>query len=230
MPAWNKFTEKHLSNIFRRLKERRVILFVKKLNLGSEDTILDLGSEDGAYLAQFYPYPSRITLADINESAMKKGVKKFGLGGYQLITEEGTLPFQDKQFSAVWCNSVIEHVTVKKDQLNIKNSEFIEESHRHQNNFANEIKRVAQKYFVQTPYVHYPIESHSWMPFIPYLTQRQRCFIARVFKAFWIKQWSADFYLYNRSRFESAFIDADEFFLEKTLGVTKSMIAIRTKI
>lgn len=226
--SWNELTERYISNIFIKLKEARVKLFIEKLNLGPKDTVLDLGSEDGSYLAMFYPYRSNIHLADIRADKMDAGVKRYGLGGYTVIKENEPLPFADRQFSAVWCNSVIEHVTINKTNLcNISNQDFIAQATAHQSKFANEIKRVARKYFVQTPNIHYPIESHSCLPLIPYLTQQQRCILARILKKIWIKQWSADFYLYNLPRYKQDFDDASEFIPEKTFGITKSLIALR---
>lgn len=57
--------------------------------------------------------------------------------------------FQPGQFDMVFSNSVIEHVG--------------DESKRAM--FAREIRRISNRYWVQTPYKHYPIEAHSGMPF-----------------------------------------------------------------
>jgi len=99
---WNLRTEEFISNIFNKSKEARVRLFMEKLKLGPNDSILDLGSEDG-------------------------------LGGYTIRKENEPRPFSDNQFSAVWCNSVIEHVTLNKDSLcDIKKMDFIVHSTKHQ--------------------------------------------------------------------------------------------------
>lgn len=225
---WNKYTEKWLSNITSEMKKRRVEMFVNMLELGPDDTILDLGSEDGSYLATYYPYRSNIVLADISEPPMAAGVKKYGLGGYKVINQDATLPFSDQFFDAIWCNSVIEHVTIDKAELsNAKNKDFYRLAEISQKKFASEINRVGKKYFVQTPYVHFPIESHSWLPFIQYLDHPTRVTLSKVLKKYWLKQWSSDFYLYNKQRFKGHFPDASLIFEEKACGLCKSLIAVR---
>lgn len=228
---WAKYTEYKISGVFERLKAQRIKLFIEKLNLGSNDKILDLGSEDGAYLAKYYPYPHNITIADIYEPPMVEGVKKHGLGGYRVIPIAGRLPIEDGEFSAVWCNSVIEHVTIPREELGeVSNSEFKERAEAHQREFASEIRRIARSYFVQTPNVHFPIESHSILPLIPYMPHTVRFKLGNVLKKVWIKQWTADFYLYDKARFMRHYEDASEIVEEKAFGLVKSYIAIRKKV
>jgi hypothetical protein len=52
--------------------------------------------------------------------------------------------FSDAQFDLCLSNSVIEHFSTLRDQLNA----------------ANEIRRVARGYFVQTPNIYFPLEPH----------------------------------------------------------------------
>ena len=217
-----------MSRFFEGLKSKRVQLFVEKLGLGPDDVVLDLGSEDGSYLSKYYPYPHNIIIADIHEPPMKRGVEKHGLGGYRLISPDGPLPFEDKEFRAVWCNSVIEHVTVARDELgNISSKDFVDQAEEHQSRFAKEIMRVAQAYFVQTPNKHFPIESHSIMPLIAYLPHATRYRLSQRVKKFWVKQWTADFHLYDRKRFRRHYPDATEYCDERAFGLSKSLIAIR---
>jgi len=228
MSNWNKKTEAWLSNISANLKKKRVELFIETLNLGPNDIILDLGSEDGSYLSSYYPYPENIVLADIFEEPMKKGVIKYKLKDYVVIPKDGPMPIKDQEYNAVWCNSAIEHVTVERSEMcDISNKEFIERGNEHQKRFAMEISRISKKYFVQTPYLHFPVEAHSWLPFMHYLTQPQRCYLSRVLKKVWVKQWSADFYAYNRKRFYQHFPDATEMLTERAFLMPKSIIAVK---
>lgn len=227
--SWQTRSEEKLSRVFEKLKKRRVELFVEKLRLSGTHIVLDLGSEDGSYLAKYYPYPENIVIADIHESPMKRGVEKFGLKGYRVLTPQGRLPFEDTEFDAVWCNSVIEHVTVPRTELaEISSSEFVKRAEEHQSEFAREIERVSKGYFVQTPNVHFPIESHSFLPLVAYMPHSAHYRTSQILKRFWVKQWTADFHLYNKQRFRRHFGGATEFLEEKALGLTKSFIAVRT--
>jgi len=232
MPKWNQFTEEHLGKITRRVKQRRVDFFVKVLDLGPNDRVLDLGSEDGSYLGTSYPFPGKITLADIpaKEKSMKMGVEKFGLNGFKILPLDGGLPFADLEFDVVWCNSVIEHVTVDRDeQETLSDPEFVRRAAAHQAAFAREIARVGKKYFVQTPYKHFPVESHSWFPFVQYAPQPVRTRLARIMKKVWVKQWKADFHLYDMNRFRREFGDATGVFYERALFLPKALIAYKSR-
>lgn len=228
-PNWQKKSERWASSFFDHLKSKRVTLFVEKLRLGPDDIVLDLGSEDGSYLAKYYPYPENVIIADIDEAPLKDGVRRYGLRGYRVISPNGPLPFRDKEFDAVWCNSVIEHVTVSRDQLgDLTNNDFIQRADLHQEQFAKEIARTSNAYFVQTPNKHFPIESHSILPLVAYFPHPLRYRLSTLMKRIWIKQWTSDFYLYDRRRFRHHFSDATAFLDETSLGITKSFIAVRT--
>jgi hypothetical protein len=64
------------------------------------------------------------------------------------------LPFDDNAFDVAYSNSVIEHVRTWENQVR----------------FAAEIRRVAPRYYVQTPNAAFPIEPHvmglgiQWLP------------------------------------------------------------------
>lgn len=61
--------------------------------------------------------------------------------------------FQDREFDIVFSNSVIEHVGDDAQQERM----------------AREIMRVGKAYFVQTPNLFFPIESHSCMPLYQFM-------------------------------------------------------------
>lgn len=58
---------------------------------------------------------------------------------------------------------MIEHVTVPKARVWELRSgvQFRREARERQRAFADEVRRLGRQYFVQTPYRHFPIESHS---------------------------------------------------------------------
>jgi len=93
-------------------------------------------------------WPNRITLADIHEGPMRRGAGRFGFEGWMLLSGDGTVPVKDRAFDAVWCNSVIEHVTVPRSELpGMSDREFLDRSEATQARFAREIARIASGYF-----------------------------------------------------------------------------------
>ena len=170
--------------ISKKAREKRAVVFRDSFLLNENTKILDLGSEIGtninAVLQETSVKPENVFIADIDSSFIKKGAKIYG---YQpvLINESEKLPFVDGFFDIVYCSSVIEHVTVEKEEVwtLLSGKKFKERSLIRQKEFAEEIRRLGKQYFVQTPYKHFPIESHSWLPFVGWLPRK---FQVRVLK------------------------------------------------
>ena len=192
------------------------------------EIILDLGGGDGGALAKLYPYPENIILADIDEVQIDYGVKKYGLGESLLLDESGCIPLESKSIDVVFCNSVIEHATIDKEQIwNLKNgTKFKTLALKRQTEIASEIIRVGKKYWVQTPYRHFLFETHTWLPGFQYLSHPLQIEIIKFFNQFWIKKTSPDFYLLSKSEARSLFPQSEIIF-EKVFGLPKSLI-IRT--
>jgi SAM-dependent methyltransferase len=73
------------------------------------------------------------------------------------------LPFSDGEFDLAYCSSVIEHVPPERRAA-----------------FAAEVKRVARRWFVQTPARSFPIEPHSLLPGAHWLPPGLRRFYWRL--------------------------------------------------
>lgn len=163
-------TEKLLARIRTSSRQRRAKMFLNNFALTSETKILDLGGWNGvhihAVLKNSPVQPANVYIADIDEQGVKQAAENFGFIPI-VIPETGPLPFPDKFFDIVFCSSVIEHVTVPKDSVwtMVSGRIFREEAQRHQSEFAREIIRLGNGYFVQAPYRWFPIETHSWLPF-----------------------------------------------------------------
>lgn len=223
-----------LKKIFKAYSEKfhgpRRKLFLDVLKPGSEDKIIDLGGEDGERIARIVTglQVHSVTIADISATHFEDIKSKYNYSTV-LISESDNLPFKDKEFDIVFCNSVIEHVTALKSNIwGIKDDkEFKEISIRRQKKFADEIRRIGKGYFVQTPNKYFIIESHTWLPGVMAILPRP-VFLKtlRFFNLFWPKRADPDFNLLTYKEMQELFPDAD-IYREKSLGFTKSLIAIK---
>jgi hypothetical protein len=193
-------------------------------------SILDLGGYDGRYMDYLKKkYPDiQVTIADQD----RQGLLVAGKKGYNTIFLDGAekkpLPFSNKQFDLVFCNSVIEHVTIKKDIVwdTKDTADFKRKSWEIQKHFANEIERISKNYFVQTPNRNFFIEHHSWLPFIQFLPRNLLVKFLRFSNKFWIKQTAPDWNLLDAAELESLF-PSSTILKEKFLFMNKSLIAYK---
>lgn len=127
--------------------------------------------------------------------------------------------FPDFHFDFVHSNSVIEHVGRWNDMAAM----------------ATEIRRLAPRYYVQTPYHWFPIEPHAVFPFFHWMpiSWRYRIVMNRAI-GFWSRQSDLgkamntieDAILLDKRQMRFLFPDA-KIVGEKFFGLTKSLIAIR---
>jgi len=85
---------------------------------------------------------------------------------YTYVLGDGTnLKYADREFDIAYSNSVIEHLSAYKNQQK----------------FANEMRRVGQKVWCQTPARWFFIEPHYITPFIHFFSKRMAtCAIAKL--------------------------------------------------
>ncbi|MCH8904285.1 MAG: methyltransferase domain-containing protein [Bacteroidetes bacterium] len=213
-------------------RKKRGELFVRTLSLQKTDCLLDLGGGNGSYIYEILANEEigNVTISDISESDLSYAEQKFGYKT-SLLDEGKKLPFSDNEFDIIFCNSVIEHVTLpKKDIWSFKSTKaFKELSLKRQGEFANEIRRIGKSYFVQTPYKYFIIESHSWLPgIIAILPRNIQISLIRFFNKFWMKKTSPDWNLLTFKDMQQLFPEA-QIYREKSLGLTKSLVAIKAK-
>lgn len=125
-----------------------------------DSIILDVGIADKEYspfdnyFEKRYPYPHRITALSIHP------LKEFSKQYPEIKTvtyNGGEFPFENKHFSLVVSNAVIEHVGSFQKQLL----------------FIYEMKRVGYQFFFTTPAKEFPIEMHTNYPFIHWLSDKK---------------------------------------------------------
>jgi SAM-dependent methyltransferase len=124
---------------------------------------------------------------------------------------DGTkLRYADGEFPVVYSNSVIEHVPQEFQQA-----------------FADETRRVGQRYFVQTPNRWFPIEPHYQTPLFHFLPVRAQKWLNRHFTIGWREKghWE-DVTLLSARDLGRLFPDA-EIHRERLFGLTKSLMAVR---
>jgi hypothetical protein len=125
--------------------------------------------------------------------------------------------FKDKEFAVVFSNSVIEHVG----------------SYEEQRRMAAEVRRIGERYCVQTPNRYFPIEPHVLLPFFQFLPFSVRIFILAHFRTPWgwklkdeqeAVEYVRGIRLLNEREMRELFPGA-KIYKEKFLGLTKSLIA-----
>ena len=223
---------KKLFSIYHKMwAKEKINLFIENINLPINSSVLDLGGGNGSYMKQLtniqenFNILNDILIADIDEKSLKKAREK----GFKTKTIDGSkvnLPFKDSEFDCIFCNSVIEHVTISKNDVwKIKN-DFKKRSLLIQKNFANEICRCSKSYYVQTPHRHFPVEAHTWFPFIGYLPRIMQVLFIKFLNKFWIKKTAPDWNLLDETQMKEFFPDAKIFVIKK-MGFKKEIIAIK---
>jgi len=131
----------------RRQRQKRMQLFIDRMGLRGGERIIDLGG-----LAAFWndcPLPLEITIVNLPGSGLRENPDPRHKVSY-VEGDACNLDFvADDSFDIAFSNSVIEHVGP------VGNQEA----------FAREARRVAPRYWVQTPSIWFPIEAHNHMPF-----------------------------------------------------------------
>jgi 2-polyprenyl-3-methyl-5-hydroxy-6-metoxy-1,4-benzoquinol methylase len=134
----------------RRFRERRYVVFTQAVALEPTDTIIDVGCAGGSGLEAFN-HENPITGLDLREQNRERFLAWPNTVDY-VVGDALSMPFTDKQFDVAFSNSVIEHLAVD-DRAR----------------YSDEIRRVASRYFVQTPNKWFPIEPHYMLPLFQFL-------------------------------------------------------------
>lgn len=225
------FVKRIVDRIRVRARAKRAAVFRKSFHIGAGTRILDIGSEDGSAIAAVLEgsgvIPENVYIADIDAAAVARGSQRYGFKSVP-IPESGRLPFEDSFFDIVYCSSVIEHVTLPKTRVweEVSGTRFREVARKRQQGFAAEIRRLGKAFFVQTPNKWFPVESHTWLPFVGYLPRRLLVPLLRLTNRIWVKRTTPDWHLLTESEMRSLFPDAT-IQRERVAGLTKSIMAIK---
>lgn len=222
--------QKFISHVRTASRHKRSALFHATFELDENTRILDLGGANGihvhALLSGTAVRPANVHVADTDHAAVQVAADRFGYVPVPLGAGEA-LPYEDGWFDIVLCSSVIEHVTVPAAEIWTERSgaRFGLRARAQQAAFARELVRVGRGYFVQVPCRWFPVETHTWLPFVAYLPRSWQCAIIAVSNRIWIKQTVPDFYLPTAAEMRGYFPQA-KLCRERFMGFTKSLIAI----
>ena len=207
----------------------RAELFVRLMAPRPGARVLDLGGQDGSFMVRIRERADvDVTVADIGD-APHEAARRHGFRA--VILEEGRpLPFADGEFDVVFCNSVIEHVTVPKQdciERRFANRDWVAASLASQTAFARELVRVGRGYFVQTPHRAFPIEAHTWLPGVGWLPHNATVAVVQVSDRFWVKHCGyVDWNLLDERQMRELFPGA-RLHVERVAGLPKSIVAYR---
>jgi ubiquinone/menaquinone biosynthesis C-methylase UbiE len=209
------------NNIFRKRRVKRLNTLIDHyVKLNGVCTIIDIGGTASFWHTWKDHFDfEKIDVLCVNLDPVHGGRVEFSNVKVQYGDATNLSEFADRSFDVAFSNSVIEHVGMW----------------RQQEKFATEMKRVAESYFVQTPYFFFPIEPHSRTPFLHWLPDALAYRIIMMKRCgFWprAKDVSAAMNQIQSARmigatqfsylFDDAVVERERF-----LGWTKSLIAIR---
>jgi hypothetical protein len=197
-----------LQVFFRGSRMRR---FAEMFSLSDSMRIIDVGGRKSNWtLVDKQP---DITITNIEFNSYEDG--RF----HYVHTDGGKLPYADQSFDLCYSNSVIEHVGGE-------NARKL---------FAEEIRRIAPRYYVQTPYKWFFTDPHTVGPFVHWLPKAWQRKLIR-WCSFWglvdrpsqakIDALLEEIDLLSEREFAALFPDAT-ILKERFLGMTKSLIAVR---
>lgn len=193
-----------------RARAARMKQFEQMMQIKPGLRVIDLGGSTKIW--KFVETPLNITVVNLESQR----IDEFTYGAHRFTIARGDATdlreFADDSFDLVFSNSCIEHVGDGDKQAA----------------FAQEVRRLAPSYFIQTPSIHFPVEAHTGLPFWWYYPQAWRqAFIRR-----WRRrrpaygEFIAGTRVLTRERLQTIFPDAD-LHSERVLGMVKSYIACR---
>lgn len=185
--------------------------FERLIDPTDESSIIDLGgAEDTWELISARP---TVAMVNVWGNDYRNGRFRYEIG------DACALRYPDGAFNIAFSNSVIEHVG----------------DWDRQQQFASEVRRVAPRYFVQTPNKFFPVEPHFLCVGIHLLPKRMLRRLLR-YGSLWglttkpsqedIDRFLLEIRLLTKTEMQQLFPDA-EIIEEKFFGLTKSILAVK---
>ncbi len=201
-----------------KLRRQRIAQFLRLIpEDGRPLRILDLGGSEEAWTNI---WDARLNSASITLLNLEQKHVSGQFPMTALIGDARNLSrFETREFDLCFSNSLIEHLRTLSDQKCA----------------ADEIRRVAKGYFVQTPYRYFPLEPHFQVPWWAQLPAGLRTVLHQRFNLGWMQaqpdyRWARmeveQIRLLTIREFQSLFPDGD-LWKEKIGPLVKSLIAMR---
>ncbi len=190
-----------------RFRARRLQFLLRTLQPDPGSLVLDVGSDGSSFLRN-WPYSGRVVSLD--NQFRPENPRRSGLA---VLADLRALPFKSRSI-AVIANSVLEHVGILEEQEKA----------------AAEIRRVGQGYFVQIPYLYFPVDPHFFtVPFFQLLPERwQRRICRHIAVGFVPRGGFLPVHYLTVPEFSALFPDA-RIVKERFLFLTKSLYAMRRR-
>jgi hypothetical protein len=190
---------------------------IEKLIQKDHFKILDIGGDIQYWKNIGWQHPAcKIHLLNLYESIVPENET------HQFSSSLGnglSLEYKKGEVDLIFSNSVIEHVG----------------SYVNQQIFAGEVRRVSDKYIIQTPSIWFPLEPHSLIPLFQFLPHSIRALLIMTFNINYfpkVKTYkeaikvSYSTLMFTHKRFKQLFPEA-EIQVERFLGIPKSYTAIK---
>ena len=190
---------------------------IEKLIQKDHFKILDIGGDIQYWKNIGWQHPAcKIHLLNLYESKVPENETD------QFSSSVGnglSLEYKKGDVDLIFSNSVIEHVG----------------SYANQQIFAGEVRRVSDKYIVQTPSIWFPLEPHSLIPLFQFLPHPIRALLIMTFNINYFpkaKTYKAAIkvshstLMFTHKRFKQLFPEA-EIQVERFFGIPKSYTAIK---
>lgn len=199
-------------------RKERMELFYRLFEPDRKTKILDVGGTPYIWEEYIVGYKHELNIIVLNLKCYDSNEKyknRFSFVQGNALS----LPFEDKSFDIVFCNSLIDHLY----------------SFANQEKCVKEIERVGKQYFVQTGNRRFFVEPHFVTPFIHYLPKEIQKKLARHCTLWglvarptteYINHMIDEIILSTRREFDKLFPDAT-IVEQRFLGLVKSFIAIK---
>ncbi|TNC44694.1 class I SAM-dependent methyltransferase [Rubellimicrobium rubrum] len=192
------------------MRSHRNNLFISAMRLQGGERVIDLGGTVEFWDSVLVP----LNLTVLNLPGEPHDYSKSSHHNVSCVEGDACkiTNYSDQSFDIVFSNSVIEHVGGPEKQRMM----------------AREVRRLAPRYWVQTPSIWFPIEAHTYMPFWWFYPEPVKAYFMRSwFRKLpeWTEMIQGTSVLSHREMRE-LFPEA-KIMTEHLIGITKSYIAVR---